>query len=105
MFSNIILYSTVSAVFIFVMHSLYEFFKDMLTIPKEKDMIHKPKELYSQLYNNINNREKKDEKKSKMKDELKEYLRELKTASATESNTKANSVIPEPLSGTSFTSF
>jgi len=105
MFSNILLYLLISVVFIFVIHSLYEFFKEMLTIPTEKDMIEKPRQLYTNLYNSMNNKEHIQNKNNKMKDELKEYLRELKTSSNTKNNTSISNIEPEPADNLGFSAF
>lgn len=55
MTTTIILYSIVSFIFIYVIHSLYNFFKDTLTTPQVKDLIHKPQSTYMELYNQIHN--------------------------------------------------
>ena len=38
-----------------LIHYLYTFLKNMLTVPKIKDLIHKPQEQYSELLKNVVN--------------------------------------------------
>jgi len=45
----------VSLLLIFLLHHLYCFFKDTLTIPKVKDLVNKPNETYKEIYSLINN--------------------------------------------------
>ena len=103
--------SIMSLILIILVHYLYNFFKNNLTIPKVKDLVNKPQQQYEDILNNINSNNSnnnnsnsnsnnnnsnipindliKDSSTSetniKMKDELKNYLKEL-------SNSKRNSV-------------
>jgi hypothetical protein len=85
----------ISFILIFLIHYLFTFFKENLTVPKVIDLVNKPKEQYEELLRN-NNKEsptvsaiKPD--MSSMKDELKNYLKDLKAPSIG----APESVIPE----------
>jgi ABC-type bacteriocin/lantibiotic exporter with double-glycine peptidase domain len=67
---------TLSVVLITVIHYIYTFFKNNLTIPQVKDLIHKPQQQYNEIYNTIKT-VKKAENNDSMKDELKKYLAEI----------------------------
>ena len=43
----------VSIVIIFVLHNLYIFFKETLTIPKMKDMVKRPQQKYESLFREL----------------------------------------------------
>ena len=47
---NIIIQIIVYFCFITLIHYLYKFFKDTLTIPKVKDLVNKPREDYAKMY-------------------------------------------------------
>ena len=77
----------ISIILLLVMHYIYDFFKNNLTIPKVKDLVNKPKEQYREIYESIKintknevvqkeNKENKENNKN-MKHELKKYLKEL----------------------------
>lgn len=78
--------SVVSLLIIFVMHNLYSFFKDTLTVPKIKDMVKRPQQRYDTLFRelrnqvadqpNANNATANDD----MKNELKRYLMDLNSS-------------------------
>lgn len=94
----IIQMSVMSLILIILVHYLYNFFKNNLTIPKVKDLVNKPQQQYEDILNNINSNininsntntnvikeQSTNETNMKMKDELKNYLKEL-------SNSKINS--------------
>jgi len=80
----------VSFVIIFLLHNLYFFFKETLTVPKMKDMVKRPQQKYDTLFRELRMRN--EESKSAddgnaendvtnanaaMKNELKRYLMEL----------------------------
>jgi len=87
MLSNIIQYSVLSIVMILLLHYLYNFFKDTLTIPKVKDLIHHPSKQYEKLFESIQKGDYEpsssslhtatENNKEDMKNELKNYLNEL----------------------------
>ena len=59
-----------------VIHYIYTFFKNNLTIPQVKDLINKPQKQYDEIYKTIKSQNKSDENQD-MKDELKKYLAEM----------------------------
>lgn len=75
MIITITYYIFISFVFIFTVHNIYEYFKDMLTVPKEKDLITRPKETYTKIYESIQQNEHHD--KDNKKNNLKQYLKTL----------------------------
>jgi len=48
--------SFASLVIIFVLHKLYAFFKDTLTVPKIKDMVKRPQQKYETVFRELRNR-------------------------------------------------
>jgi hypothetical protein len=102
-----ILYISLSFIFIFVLHYLYNFFKNNLTTPQVKDLVNKPRELYTEIYKDLNTTNKpfRDEKsnynnddkeinnddKSHMKEELKSYLKQIKKSNTNNDIDKSNS--------------
>ena len=64
-----------SITLIAIIHYIYTFFKNNLTIPQVKDLIHKPQQQYNEIYKKI--KTKKTESNENMKDELKKYLAEI----------------------------
>lgn len=72
-----------------LLHYLYNFFKDTLTIPKVKDLIHHPSKQYEKLFESIQKGDYEpssssstlhtatENNKEDMKNELKNYLNEL----------------------------
>jgi len=74
-----------SIILIWVMHYIYDYFKNNLTIPKVKDLVNKPKEQYREIYESIkintkreiNEKTENTENNDNMKSELKKYLKEL----------------------------
>lgn len=77
MISVLLYYSIISFIFIFIIHYLYEYFKNNLTIPKEKDLIEKPKHAYNKIYSLLQERSKNNASSTK-KMELKNLLKEFK---------------------------
>ena len=54
MFFSIFKWSILSIMLIALIHYLYSFLIKTLTVPKVRDLIHKPQEQYSDLFKNIN---------------------------------------------------
>jgi len=80
----------VSFVIIFVLHNLYIFFKETLTVPKMKDLVKRPQQKYDTLFRELRNMQNQesnsihavgnnsnDPSNDAMKNELKRYLMEL----------------------------
>lgn len=55
MFAWILKSAIVSVLFIFLIHHLIKFFKNMLTTPKIKDFVTRPAQKYERMFNAINN--------------------------------------------------
>ena len=71
----IIQYTITSIVLIGSIHYIWKFLKTNLTIPKTKDLVKKPTELYKDIYSTMNNNNNNNED---MKNELKNYIGTLK---------------------------
>lgn len=54
MFFNILYSAIVSIIIIFVVHNIFNYFKNTLTTPKIKDLINKPRNEYDKIKNVIN---------------------------------------------------
>tara|TARA_A100001015_G_C14941862_1_gene692912 strand:- start:711 stop:1040 length:330 start_codon:yes stop_codon:yes gene_type:complete len=61
---------------IVTIHYIWSFLKTNLTIPKTKDLVKKPTELYKDIYSTMNNTD--SNKKEDMKNELRNYIGTLK---------------------------
>jgi hypothetical protein len=89
----------ISFILIFLIHYLFTFFKENLTVPKVIDLVNKPKEQYEELLRNTNHNPPVSAGKpdmSSMKNELKNYLKDLKSPSmATPESAIPESAIPE----------
>jgi hypothetical protein len=98
-----ILYISLSFIFIFVLHYLYNFFKNNLTTPQVKDLVNKPRELYTEIYKDLNdknshfrekddiyNKEINNNDKNHMKEELKSYLKQIKKSNTNNDNNDVN---------------
>ena len=80
--------SVVSLLIIFVMHKLYSFFKDTLTVPKIKDMVKRPQQRYDTLFRELRNQVVAEQPianatataNDDMKNELKRYLMDLNSS-------------------------
>jgi len=84
----------ISLILITLLHYLYFFFKNALTVPKIRDLVNKPSESYNDIMNTISSQHKKNDMPVKndkntsiiddsMQDELRDFLNELKTKSST----------------------
>jgi len=86
MFAWILKSTIISVIFIFLIHHLIKFFKNMLTTPKIKDFVTRPTQKYEKMLNAIHhndestssgttNLEDLPKKETNMKEELKQYLK------------------------------
>ena len=66
----------ISLILIATLHYLYDFFVLNLTVPKIKDLVHKPEERYKEMYEDIKMTDS-QKPKNDMKHELKQYLSDL----------------------------
>jgi len=82
MFIWIIKQGVLSLVIIVLIHYLYIFLKNNLTVPKVKDLVNRPEQKYKEIYKSLNTPIKQSLEKPKqpqdMKTELKNYLKGLK---------------------------
>jgi uncharacterized protein YerC len=111
--------SLASLVIIFVLHKLYAFFKDMLTVPKIKDMVKRPQQKYETLFRELRNRGQdfdvnheinananantntNTNTNAAMKNELKRYLMDLnsqQSQQSQQSHSQSQSHQPQPQS-------
>ena len=108
MFFNTIKAICISLLLIALIHYLYAFFKDTLTVPKIKDLVNKPADTYKEIYETIekyktNEREKiKDNHPVKlavdnesMKDELKNFLNNLSSNNLSSNNLDSTNTFNE----------
>ena len=87
----------ISLVLITLLHYLYSFFKNTLTIPKIKDLVTRPNDAYNEIMSTIQERQhlrpaytqqhNPTQNDDSMQDELKNFLDELKKPKNTGSNT------------------
>jgi hypothetical protein len=81
MFFWLINTTVISLVFIFVAHSLYEYFKQMYSIPRMRDLVVKPQEDYKEMYKSMGGTGTIPEpikQEEAPTNSLKEYLKQLK---------------------------
>lgn len=94
MFYDITIWVLISLILIVLVHYLFNFFKDTLTVPKVKDLIEQPMEKYRSIdnltssvkdrvegttnINDLNNLAKSDNDINDMKNELKSFFNDLK---------------------------
>ena len=100
----------VSFVIIFLLHHLYCFFKETLTVPKMKDMVKRPQQKYDALFRELRMRNEETNGNTEndvananaaMKNELKRYLKEL-NAPQSQSQSQQPDPEPHPLSNSNF---
>ena len=81
-----IIWIFISLLLIVLVHYLYSFFKNTLTIPKMRDLVNKPMERYNEIYTTINHDNKTSpavvDNASDMQNELKQFLQHLHTSDA-----------------------
>lgn len=75
MFFSTIKWIIISLLLIMLIHYLYYFLKNTLTVPKVRDLMYKPQEQYNELLKNHSSPDKKFEEE--MSSELKKYVEEL----------------------------
>ena len=102
MFFWIIRQILISFILIFVLHNIYNYFKNNLTVPKIKDLIRKPTQQYKEIYET----EEKAVDKESMKNELKDYLKNLSKNSTTTKLESAGDLFKDnDTNSSSFTSY
>jgi hypothetical protein len=78
----------ISFILIFLIHHLYNFFKNVLTVPKVKDLVNKPTKEYETIMQTINNGE---QKTTLMQNELDNFFSNLKSTLTPDIQTNNNS--------------
>lgn len=85
MFFSIVKWTIISLTLIFLVHHLYSFLMNTLTVPKIKDLVNKPKEQYNDILQTMHkgtNAKRSDINKqstdNSMTDELSSFLNDLK---------------------------
>lgn len=120
MLNSIVRFSILSVIIIVVMHSLYSFLVKNLTIPRVKDLVHKPQTQYENILRSITEKDRKEnigykglnemrrgddmdgggsvhsknlsDNQIEMKNELKSYIKDLKSSRQSKSNGIQNEV-------------
>jgi hypothetical protein len=90
--------SVVSLIIIFVLHNLYSFFKETLTVPKIKDMVKRPQQKYDVLFRELRNQGPasfNSNSNDDMKNELKRYLMDLNSEAQPQSQPHPQSQYPQ----------
>lgn len=85
----------ISLTLIALLHYLYSFFKNALTIPKIRDLVNKPNESYNEIMNTIKTSHASTSASAynnddSMHDELKNFLSELKKPKNSDDNSSIN---------------
>lgn len=95
MLDSVIKFVILSIIIIVVMHSLYSFLVKNLTVPKVKDLVHKPQSQYESILRSLTDKDERNPGKNinyvnnaednslsmnqiEMKNELKSYIKDLK---------------------------
>ena len=93
MLDSVIKFVILSIIIIVVMHSLYSFLVKNLTVPRVKDLVHKPQTQYESILRSLTDNDERNQGKTyennaddnalstnqiDMKNELKNYIRDLK---------------------------
>ena len=114
MINNFVFYIIISVVIISLLHYLYTYFINILTVPKIKDLVNKPGQEYKNIEkiilnnketvinNNLSNNDDTTdisnlknitpETKNDMKNELKNFFNELNVNNLSDSNTNTNNL-------------
>ena len=76
----------ISLILIVLIHYLFYFFKNTLTVPKVKDLVNKPRERYNEVISTLNNKLNNEKdiipNKNDMDNELQNFLNDLKQNSS-----------------------
>jgi len=83
MFLSFLKWGVISLTIIYLIHHLYMFFLNTLTVPKIKDLVNKPTEQYDEMFKLLQGKGIRTAKKDttnddKMTEELSSFLNELK---------------------------
>ena len=89
-------WTVISLVLIILVHYLYSFFIDTLTVPKVKDLIHNPTERYNQIVTDTSNGHNNitpTPDATKMNEELRDFLSNIKKGNQEGPTTPASAVV------------
>jgi len=109
MFFSIIKWVIVSLTLIFLIHHLYMYLTNILTVPKIKDLVNKPHQQYNDIFDTLNKSEHKNKNKntehnavntSKMTEELSSFLNDLKKTSDGKNKVESLDITPASSSST-----
>tara|TARA_Y100000385_G_C13084028_1_gene635447 strand:+ start:1192 stop:1491 length:300 start_codon:yes stop_codon:yes gene_type:complete len=89
----------ISLILIVLIHYLFYFFKNTLTVPKVKDLVNKPRERYNEVISTLNNEKDTIPNKNDMDNELQNFLNDLKQ------NTSNNTVESASEANNGFSSY
>ena len=89
----------ISLILIVLIHCLFYFFKNTLTVPKVKDLVNKPRERYNEVISTLNNEKDTIPNKNDMDNELQNFLNDLKQ------NTSNNTVESASEANNGFSSY
>ena len=95
MIFSIIKWSIISLTLILLVHHLYTFLMNTLTVPKIKDLVNKPKEQYKDIFQTIEQKKNNTVHTQNMTDELASFLKDLKKndqGAAVSEKTSANAM-------------
>ena len=101
---SIIKWTLISLTLIFLIHHLYMFLLNTLTVPKIKDLVNKPNEQYRDIFATLNNNNNKTKAppiptEQNMTEELSLFLNDLKKGGA------KGSTLSNPYDGENYNSF
>jgi hypothetical protein len=96
MFAWVASWSITSLLLILLVHYIYSFLIDTLTIPKVKDLVHKPIIRYNEILYDISAPKTSPEVQSDMQTELKTFLMNMKQHSQSSGNESTISPGPTP---------
>ena len=101
MFFSLIKWVIVSLTLIFLIHHLYMYLTNILTVPKIKDLVNKPHQQYNDIFETLNKSEhnKKNTESmaintSKMTEELSSFLNDLKKTNGSKNRADSVDVMP-----------
>lgn len=84
MIYGIVQWTIISLILIILVHHLYFFLKDTLTVPKVKDLVQQPSKSYKEIEETLTNKPDKNNNikpdeidKTEMKNELKQFFNDL----------------------------
>ena len=97
---SIIKWTIISLTLIFLIHHLYMFLLNTLTVPKIKDLVNKPNEQYRDIFATLNNNKAKAPTEQNMTEELSLFLNDLKKKGDAKGVTLSN-----PYDGENYNSF